>query len=401
MEEGIWIGQGGKQYGPYSEADVRRWQAEGRFGSDAVAWRKGMPDWVPLATLLGTHTGSAMPPPVAPPPMAPPPPAWSAQATPAHDPGAAMAGAWAARRHGHEEAHDDRNSLPSPPALHWGLVLLFTVLTLGIFGIVWPFIQASWVRKIDRESKATMLLGLALGCWIFGYALILGGAASAGSEARSPGLVGLGLLLVLAYPVLFVVGYFSMAESIRRRMSRYQVPVEIGGVTLFFFNVWYMQAQLSWVARWQRTGQTHPQATKGAFWALFLAFPFVTGVLAAIAIPAYQDYVMRSQVASVLSQADVLKVQITEAVGSNRAWPASNAQAGLREPDEYANGNLAGFAVQAVEDGTALVASFSDHAPVALRSKRLTLVAHAQGGAIVWSCASPDINQRYLPVQCR
>ena len=399
MEEGIWVGQDGKKYGPYSEVDIRRWQAEGRFSGDAVAWRKGMPDWIPLATLLGVPAGQAAPPPIAPPPMAAPPPAWSPTA--AHDPAAAMADALAARRRGQEEGRDDRSSLPPPPSLHWGLVLLFTILTLGVFGIVWPFIQASWVRKIDRQSTAMLLLGVALGCDVLGYALILGGAALAGSGGGSSGLAGLGLLLLLAYPVLFIVGYFSMAESIRHRLARYQVPVEIGGVTLFFFNVWYMQAQLSWVARWQRTGQTQPQATKGAFWALFLAFPFVIGILAAIAIPAYQEYVMRSQVVSVLSQADALKVQIAEAVSSNRTWPASNAQAGLREPDEYANGNLAGFAVQAVEDGTTLVASFSDHAPMALRSKRLTLVAHAQGGAIVWRCESPDISQRYLPVQCR
>jgi len=156
MEEGIWVGQDGKQQGPYDEADVRRWVAEGRFGRDAVGWRKGLPDWVPLATLLGR---AAAPP--APPPMASRP-AFS-------DPATSRPDGWAATTHAHRDDPQhtdvDRQSLPPPPSLHWALVVLFTILTLGIFGLVWPFIQANWVRRIDGESKARLMLGVALTCY--------------------------------------------------------------------------------------------------------------------------------------------------------------------------------------------------------------------------------------------
>lgn len=391
MEEGIWVGQDGRKLGPYSEADVRHWTTEGRFNRDAVAWREGMPDWVPLATLLGR---AAAPPPLAPPPMGPP------LAFPGAPPHGDWAHAMAARRDSQQQGHADRSSLPTPPSMHWGLVLLFTILTLGIFGIVWPFIQASWVRKIDRQSNATLLLGLALGCYVVGYALVIGAGPSPDGDGAHPGMAGLGMLLVVAYLVLYVSGFFSMAGSIRQRMAAYRVPVEIGGVTLFFFNTWYLQGQLSWLARWQRTGQVEPKAAKGVFW-LLMFIPFVVAILAAIAIPSYQEYVMRSQVAGALAQADPLKAQIVEAVGRNNAWPQTNAQAGLRNADDYANGNLAGFAVQAMDEGTALVAVFNERAPMALRNKRLALIAHGQDGAIVWTCESPDIDQRYLPVQCR
>lgn len=399
MEDGIWIGQEGKKYGPYSLADVRHWVGEGRFGADTVAWREGLPDWVPLATLLA-RSAQATPPPVAPPPMGPPTP------PPRHSAGAASpAGDWVAatdaRRRDQQQAQASRSSLPPPPSLHWGLVLLFTFLTFGIFGIVWPFIQANWVRKIDRHSSATLLLALALGCYIAGYAMIMGATPSADGSGAHPGMAGLGVLLELVYVVLFVCGFFSMAGSIRRRMESCGVPVDIGGITLFFFNVWYLQAQLSWLARWQRTGQTEPRASKGVMWSLLFLVPFVVGVLAAISVPAYEEYVLRSQVVAALSQAEPLKAQIVDAVGRNRGWPQSNAQAGLQETDAYARGNLAGFAVQAATEGTVLVALFNEHAPVALRNKRLTLFAHGQDGAIVWTCQSPDIDNRYLPAQCR
>lgn len=391
MEEGIWVGQDGKQHGPYGEADVRRWLAEGRFGRDAVGWRKGMPDWVPLATLLGESVAAAPPP--APPPMASRPATFTGRAPQADD--------WADALDARDQpTYSSRSALPSPPSLHWGLVLLFTVLTFGIFGIVWPFIQANWVRRIDEQSNAKLMLGLSIACYFLGYFLIGAGTPSPEGDGAHPGMVGFGALLELAYFVLFVAAFFSMAGSIRREMESYRVPVEIGGVTLFFFNTWYLQGQLSWLARWQRTGQTAPRPSKGVFWAL-LGIPFVVGILAAIAVPSYQDYVLRSQVASALAQAEPLKVQIVDAVGRNRAWPENNAQAGLKEADEYASGNLAGFAVQAADEGTVLVAVFGERAPAALRSRRLALIAHGQDGAIVWTCESPDIDNRYLPMQCR
>lgn len=42
----------------------------------------------------------------------------------------------------HTEAADHAY-LPPPPSLHWGWVFLLSILTLGIFAIVWPFIQAN------------------------------------------------------------------------------------------------------------------------------------------------------------------------------------------------------------------------------------------------------------------
>ena len=80
-------------------------------------------------------------------------------------------------------AHDV-SSIPPPPRLHWALVLLFTVLTLGIFYIVWMFVQARWVRTIDPASNAMTLSAVYVVLFIAGEII-----AAAGGEAIPPAWV--------------------------------------------------------------------------------------------------------------------------------------------------------------------------------------------------------------------
>jgi type IV pilus assembly protein PilA len=55
----------------------------------------------------------------------------------------------------------------------------------------------------------------------------------------------------------------------------------------------------------------------------------IIGILAAIAIPAYQDYTVRSQVTEGLNLAAAGKTAVAESFASNQAWPATNTAAGL------------------------------------------------------------------------
>jgi type IV pilus assembly protein PilA len=55
----------------------------------------------------------------------------------------------------------------------------------------------------------------------------------------------------------------------------------------------------------------------------------IIGILAAIAIPAYQDYTVRAQVTEGLNLAAAAKTAVAESYASNQAWPANNAAAGL------------------------------------------------------------------------
>ena len=93
-----------------------------------------------------------------------------------------------------------------PPRLHWALVLLFTVLTLGVFYVVWMFVQSAWVRRIDPESKATGLLSIYVVLLLAGELVSrAGGDGSMGAAA--------GILLVLAGTVVSIFGCLSMRKS--------------------------------------------------------------------------------------------------------------------------------------------------------------------------------------------
>lgn len=44
-------------------------------------------------------------------------------------------------------------SFPPPPRLHWGWVLLLSILTLGIFDLLWMVVQANWVKKVAGYER--------------------------------------------------------------------------------------------------------------------------------------------------------------------------------------------------------------------------------------------------------
>ncbi len=55
----------------------------------------------------------------------------------------------------------------------------------------------------------------------------------------------------------------------------------------------------------------------------------IIGILAAIAIPAYQDYLIRSQVSEGLTMASAAKAGVSEFYANRGAWPSSNSAAGM------------------------------------------------------------------------
>jgi type IV pilus assembly protein PilA len=60
----------------------------------------------------------------------------------------------------------------------------------------------------------------------------------------------------------------------------------------------------------------------------------IIGILAAIAIPAYQDYVIRSQVSEGLAMASATKASVAEFFADRGSWPADNTALGIDTPPQ-------------------------------------------------------------------
>ncbi len=124
----------------------------------------------------------------------------------------------------------------------------------------------------------------------------------------------------------------------------------------------------------------------------------IIGILAAIAIPAYQDYTIRAQASEGLSLASGAKAAIAEAYQDTGVWPADNTLAGLGAANTIFGKYT--LSVQ-VAPQTVTVTYGGDANPLLPASGVLILNATDNGGAIEWGCDTSTILAKYRPSACR
>lgn len=242
-----WVARGGQQYGPYAVADVRRMIAEGRIAPTDLAWTEGMANWEPLSQVLPQE-------PAAQKPLPPPPAAAYAQpayAQPAYgfqQPAAATPIATPAAG-------------PVPPSLHWALVFLLVMVTFGIFGIVWIFVEANFVKRIDPRNPARTLFVVVLLLEAVYIGLMVAVVAAAASGVSNVGIIAaVGPLIAIGAAVCGLVAIFKMRSSLVNYYNSVEpIQLRLSGVMTFFFNIYYFQYHFTRIAEWKRTGQLTPQ----------------------------------------------------------------------------------------------------------------------------------------------
>ena len=142
----------------------------------------------------------------------------------------------------------------------------------------------------------------------------------------------------------------------------------------------------------------------------------IIGILAAIAIPAYQDYLIRSQASEGLTMASAAKASVSEYYATNGSWPASNSIAGLGS-----SANIQGKYVQSinVNDG-GITITYGNEANSKIQGETVGLTpGNSVNGDVIWKCgragtpsgweggatsateASTSLAGKYLPSSCR
>ncbi len=125
----------------------------------------------------------------------------------------------------------------------------------------------------------------------------------------------------------------------------------------------------------------------------------IIGILAAIAIPAYLDYAVRSQVAHGINLASAAKVAVAEYYQDQGDYPTDNATAGLA-----AAATIRGKYVTQVEvtAGGQIQVTFGNDVNIKILDAVLTVSANDNDGSLSWACmGDATLVEKWLPPACR
>ncbi|HEZ6529284.1 TPA: pilin [Neisseria meningitidis] len=112
----------------------------------------------------------------------------------------------------------------------------------------------------------------------------------------------------------------------------------------------------------------------------------IVGILAAVALPAYQDYTARAQVSEAILLAEGQKSAVTEYYLNHGIWPGNNTSAGVATSSK-----IKGKYVKEVEvkNGVVTATMASSNVNNEIKGKKLSLWAKRQDGSVKWFCGQP------------
>ncbi len=122
----------------------------------------------------------------------------------------------------------------------------------------------------------------------------------------------------------------------------------------------------------------------------------IIGILAAVAIPAYQDYTVRARVTEGLSLASAGKTAISEFFASNGTLPVTNVSAGMAAAASYIGNDVGSITVGAAG---ILTVAFTGAGP--LGGQTIVLTPTTAGGGVIWDCTAGSLISKYRPSSCR
>ena len=140
----------------------------------------------------------------------------------------------------------------------------------------------------------------------------------------------------------------------------------------------------------------------------------IIGILAAIAIPAYQDYLIRSQASEGLTMASAAKASVSEFYANTGEWPDDNSAAGLGSSASIQGKYVSSISVA----GGGITITYGNEANTKLAGDSVGLQPGASpNGDVVWKCGNAqdpsgwdtdigsapttDVEAKYLPSSCR
>ncbi len=124
----------------------------------------------------------------------------------------------------------------------------------------------------------------------------------------------------------------------------------------------------------------------------------IVGILASIAIPAYQNYSIRAQITDGFTVAAHARQRVAEYFMERGNWPPDNASAGLGLPTDSVGKYVKSVGIT----DNVITITYGFEANVAILDESITMTAINNVGGIGWDCASAGVIQdKHLPGSCK
>ena len=118
----------------------------------------------------------------------------------------------------------------------------------------------------------------------------------------------------------------------------------------------------------------------------------IIGILAAVALPAYQDYTVRAKVTEVILAASGAKTGVAEAYATFSAMPLTTSFTAVNQASKYVG--------SVVWNGTLITATATGDTKINASTITLTPTADTATGVLTWVCAG-TIDSKYRPASCK
>lgn len=127
----------------------------------------------------------------------------------------------------------------------------------------------------------------------------------------------------------------------------------------------------------------------------------IIGILAAIALPAYQDYTKRSHVSEGLSLAGAAKMGVSEYYADKGIWPTSNTDVGLASATSIKGNAVRSVAVSGTTTAGGIITITYNTKVEAGNTIVMTPTSSNTSGSITWACNTGTVQSKYRPATCR
>ena len=223
------VSRNGQTYGPYTLEDLQSYVASGNVLPTDLAKSEEMPDWIPVSQLLGAQPAPATTPAFGTPGYSNPDQPY----TPMPSSAAALAA----------------SPYPDAPNLHWGLVLLFAVLSCSLFMWVWNLIVAAWLKRVQPNATSLFYYLGAVVLTVVQFSVSIPatlhlGAMGPGIHHSSWSPVGSGIGLITW--IVRLIARFMQRASLEEHFNGPEpVGLQLNPVMTFFFGGLYFQYHLN------------------------------------------------------------------------------------------------------------------------------------------------------------